>query len=59
MDAALLEKAYELAALGPTSMNTQPARFIFIKSAAAKARLLPTLSLGNVDKTKAAPVTVL
>lgn len=59
VDDALLMKAYELAALGPTSMNCQPARFVFIKTEAAKARLLPTLAPGNVDKTKTAPVTVI
>lgn len=56
---ALLQQAYTLAAFGPTSMNTQPARFVFLKSAASRERLLPTLSPGNVDKTKAAPVTVI
>jgi 3-hydroxypropanoate dehydrogenase len=56
---ALLQRAYELAALGPTSMNCEPARFVFVKGEAAKARLLPTLSPGNVEKTKTAPVTVI
>jgi 3-hydroxypropanoate dehydrogenase len=55
----LLQQAYTLAAFGPTSMNTQPARFVFLKSAVSRERLLPTLSPGNVDKTKAAPVTVI
>lgn len=59
VDDALLARAYELAALGPTSMNCEPARFVFVKSEAAKARLLPTLSPGNVDKTRAAPVCVI
>jgi 3-hydroxypropanoate dehydrogenase len=40
-------------------MNCQPARFVFLKSEAAKARLLPALAPGNVDKTKAAPVCVI
>lgn len=55
----LLRQAYELAAAGPTSMNCEPARFVFVKGDAAKARLLPTLSPGNVEKTKAAPVCVI
>lgn len=59
VDDALLRRAYELAAMGPTSMNCEPARFVFVKGDAAKARLLPALSPGNVDKTKAAPVTVI
>jgi 3-hydroxypropanoate dehydrogenase len=54
-----LRAAYELARWGPTSANSTPARFLFLESAAAKARLLPALSSGNVEKTKAAPVTVI
>jgi 3-hydroxypropanoate dehydrogenase len=57
--AETLREAYELARLGPTSANSSPARFVFIESAAAKARLLPTLAPLNVEKTKAAPVTVI
>jgi 3-hydroxypropanoate dehydrogenase len=59
VDDALLKKAYELAALGPTSANIQPARFIFVKSKAAKERLKPALSEGNTAKTMAAPVTAI
>lgn len=44
---------------GPTSMNTQPARFVFVRSAEAKAKLIPTLSPGNQEKTQAAPLTVI
>jgi len=54
-----LRKVYELARMGPTSANGSPARFVFGESEAAKARLLPTLMPLNVDKTKAAPVTVI
>lgn len=55
----LLEEAYELARFGPTSMNTQPARYVFLTTPEAKARLLPTLSPGNIEKTRSAPVTVI
>jgi 3-hydroxypropanoate dehydrogenase len=55
----LLRKAYELARLGPTSANASPARFVFLTSPGAKARLEPTLAPGNVEKTMAAPVTVI
>ena len=55
----LLRKAYELARLGPTSANGSPARFVFLTTPAAKARLKLVLAPGNVDKTMAAPVTVL
>jgi 3-hydroxypropanoate dehydrogenase len=44
---------------GPTSANCFPARFIFVKSPEAKARLKPHLSPGNVEKTMAAPATAI
>jgi 3-hydroxypropanoate dehydrogenase len=55
----LLREAYELARLGPTSANGSPARFVFLTTAVAKALLKPVLAPGNVDKTMAAPVTVI
>jgi 3-hydroxypropanoate dehydrogenase len=55
----LLREAYELARLGPTSANGLPARFVFLTTPGAKARLKPALAPGNVDKTMAAPVTVI
>jgi 3-hydroxypropanoate dehydrogenase len=55
----MLREAYELARLGPTSANSTPARFVFLESQAAKARLVPALAPLNVEKTKAAPVTVI
>lgn len=55
----LLHKLYELAKWGPTAANSNPARFVFIRSAAAKARLLPHLSPGNQAKTESAPVCVI
>src|SRR6202050_5789782 len=54
-----LREAYDLARFGPPSANSSPARFVFLESEAAKARLLPALAPLNVDKTKAAPVTVI
>src|SRR3546814_11208500 len=42
--------------MGPTSANMSPVRIVFVKSAAAKERLRPALSPGNLDKTMAAPV---
>jgi 3-hydroxypropanoate dehydrogenase len=55
----LLHQAYELARLGPTSANSSPVRFVFLTSPGGKARLQPALAPGNVDKTMAAPVTVI
>ncbi len=54
-----LRELYDLAKWGPTAFNAQPARYVFVRSAAAKARLAPALSGSNRDKTVAAPVTVI
>ncbi|HEV2209451.1 MAG TPA: malonic semialdehyde reductase [Verrucomicrobiae bacterium] len=54
-----LRQVYDLMKWGPTSANSSPARFFFIRSKEAKQRLKPVLSAGNVDKTMAAPVTVI
>jgi 3-hydroxypropanoate dehydrogenase len=59
VDDAVLRRLYELAHWGPTSMNCQPARWVFVRSAAEKARLLPLLAPGNQDKVRAAPATVI
>src|SRR5260370_2533167 len=55
----LLLKAYELARLGPTSANCSPARFVFLTTPGAKARLRPALAPRNVHKTMAAPPTII
>jgi 3-hydroxypropanoate dehydrogenase len=55
----LLRQLYEVAKWGPTSANSSPARFVFLRTAAAKERLRPALAAGNVAKTMAAPVTVI
>lgn len=55
----LLRQLYELARWGPTSMNTQPMRLVFVKSAEAKNKLLQAVAPGNVPKIDAAPVTVI
>lgn len=54
-----LRQLYQLAAMGPTSMNAQPGRFVFLTTPVAKQQLLPALAGGNRDKTLAAPVTVI
>lgn len=59
VDDDTLRQLYDLLKWGPTTANTCPARFVFVKSAAAKARLGATLDPGNHDKTMAAPVTVI
>jgi 3-hydroxypropanoate dehydrogenase len=55
----LLKKAVDLAKMGPTSANQSPMRIVFVKSAEAKARLLPAMSEGNRAKTGSAPVTAI
>jgi 3-hydroxypropanoate dehydrogenase len=53
---SLLHELIDLAKLGPTSANCSPARFLFVKSRAAKEKLKPHLSEGNREKTMMAPV---
>jgi nitroreductase len=57
--ASLLQEVYDLARMAPTSMNTQPTRYVFLTTAAAKSRLIPALMPTNVDKTQSAPVSVI
>lgn len=59
VDDALLKQIVDVAVLGPTSANSSPGRFVFVKSAEAKEKLRPALSAGNLEKTMAAPVTVI
>jgi 3-hydroxypropanoate dehydrogenase len=53
---AQLAEIVDLMKMGPTSANCLPARFIFVRTAEAKARLKPFLSANNAEKTMAAPV---
>ena len=55
----LMRATYDLCKMGATSANCSPARFVFIQSSQAKARLKPYLGEGNVDKTLAAPWIVI
>jgi 3-hydroxypropanoate dehydrogenase len=54
-----LQRLYEVMKWGPTSANCSPARLVFVRSAEAKAKLLPCLGPGNGQKVQEAPVTVL
>ena len=56
---ALLQEVYDIAKMGATSMNTQPTRYVFLNSPEARARLLPAMSPGNLEKTRTAPATVI
>ena len=50
---------YDLYKMGPTALNMQPARVVWVMSPAAKARLEPHLSAANKAKTMKAPVTAI
>ena len=54
-----LHRLYDLLKWGPTTANSCPARFVFVKSAEGKAKLGPALDEGNYKKTMAAPCTVI
>ena len=54
-----LRQLYDVMKWGPTSANSCPARFVFLRSRKAKERLRPALAPGNVEKTMTAPVTVI
>lgn len=55
----MLETIYDITAAGPTSMNTCPARFVFVTLEEGKARLAQALKPANVKKMQSAPVTVI
>ena len=59
VDDATLHEIWNLLRWAPTSANCCPLRVVFVKGAAAKAKLLSCVAPGNVEKTKAAPVTAI
>lgn len=48
---------HDLVRYGPTALNSQPLRVLVLRSAQARARLLPHVSTGNREKTQSAPLT--
>lgn len=54
-----IHELYDLLKMAPTSANCSPARFVFVRSPEAKAKLKQALSPGNYEKTMTAPVTVI
>jgi 3-hydroxypropanoate dehydrogenase len=54
-----LRTLYDLLKMGPTSVNCCPARFVFVTSAEAKAKLASCVSAGNLVKVETAPVVVI
>ncbi|GIX15158.1 MAG: putative NADH dehydrogenase/NAD(P)H nitroreductase [Paracoccaceae bacterium] len=53
---SLLKRIYEIAAAGPTSMNSSPARFVFVTSPEGRARLAKA---PKAPEMMGAPVTVI
>jgi nitroreductase len=56
---AQIKELYELVKWAPTAFNGQPARFIFVRSQAAKEKLKASLAPGNVPQVESASVTVI
>jgi len=55
----LIERAVDIALLGPTSANSLPLRIVFVETPEAKERLRPAMSAANLEKTMAAPLTAI
>ncbi len=55
----VLKELYDLVKMGPTAANGGHGRFVFVTTEEGKARLLPTMAEGNLEKTRTAPVTVI
>src|SRR3546814_16329633 len=51
-----LQQIYDLLKMGPTSANSSPARYVFIRFSEANSRPKPALNPGNLDKNLATPV---
>ena len=56
---SVIQELYEVMKWGPTSQNSNPARYLFLKSEEAINRTIPALHEGNIPKIKASPVVVI
>ena len=56
---AMIRSLYDLTKMGPTSTNCSPARFVFVKSEAEKAKFEPALLPNNISKVMTAPVVAI
>ena len=54
-----LHQLFDILKMAPTSANSSPARFVFVRTPEGKEKLRPALSAGNLEKTMTAPVTVI
>ncbi len=59
VDETLLRELYDIAKMGPTSMNQQSMRVVFVRSPEARERLKPCLKPTNIAKMMGAPVTAI
>ncbi len=59
VEEARVREIYDLLKMGPTSANVSPARFVFVRSPEAKARLVPLMPEMNQEKTRTAPLVAL
>ena len=55
----LLRKAHDIMKWGPTSANSQPARFVYLRSRESREKLRPALGATNLEKTMKAPLTAI
>jgi len=55
----LLRKAHDIMKWGPTSANSQPARFLYLRSGESREKLRPALSAANLEKTMKAPLAAI
>ena len=56
---SLLRRIFDITRMGPTSMNSCPARFVFVRSIESKEKLSTSLKPANVPKVMSAPVTAI
>jgi len=56
---AQIKRIYDIVRMGSTSMNSCPARFIFVTSKEGKERIAKALKPMNVPKMMSAPVTAI
>ncbi|MCP4317240.1 MAG: malonic semialdehyde reductase [Hyphomicrobiales bacterium] len=54
-----LREIYDIVKMGATSMNSSPARFVFVRSPEGREKLAKSLKPANVAKMATAPVTVI
>lgn len=59
VDESTIRRLYDLAAAGPTAVNSNPGRFIFVTTAAGRDRLRPHINPSNLDKMMTAPCCVI